>query len=247
MHAEDGTRHPPFPATTIHVLTAEDPAWFAALPVVFGDAAFACAQLEIDAWGVQPDPTGVLVLARWATRRAADAITHDPEWGGCREAWHAVLRPSRSAGTLHGADPLAGCSGRRRGDERRPGLFVTWANFPNRWAPTFAALRADAIADQRASPGARCGFGAALLGPERFRGFTVTCWESVAAGLDFAYRGAPHRAARQWFEQDVLGASSGAAEQPESWFGRFVVDASIGTVGGVSPMPLSVSAPAPVR
>jgi len=162
-------------------------------------------------------------LALWPDQEALERFRAGPmsRWDGARERLSLTLRPVQSFGTWGGEEPLAG-----NRTERASGPVVLLTHSRTR-AASFGRFLATNRAVVRAVEGAegRLWSDGYIDEPVRLDSGTVSIWRDTAAATAFAYGPGVH--------QGALKAQREGAWFPESWFGRFAIEAAAGSWRGL--------------
>jgi hypothetical protein len=162
-------------------------------------------------------------FALWPDEKALGRFRAGPlsRWDGARERLSLTLRPVQAFGAWGGGHPLAG-----ERSEPAPGPVVLLTHSRSR----AASLRRFLVTD-RAVVGAlhqaegRLWSDGFIDDPLRLDSGTVSIWRDTAAATAFAYSPGVHQNA-------VKGQREGAWF-PESWFGRFAIEAAEGSWRGL--------------
>lgn len=167
------------------------------------------------------DPTRWAKLTTWSTP-GPDPVAQAWE-RFAEETWRLDLLPLVSKGKWSGREPFGSPTARRTNG---PVAAVTRARLAPRRAATFWTAVPPVSADLQRSPGLRAalGIGEAPVGLQG----TFSLWESPAALVDFAHRGAPHRT--------VIAQTAETGWYVEELFARFEVVGSAGTLDGRDPL-----------
>jgi hypothetical protein len=175
----------------------------------------------------RPVPLPRLTLAYWfalwpdeaaLARFRAGPISR---WDGARERLSLTLRPVQGFGAWGGVDPLA-----EERSEPAPGPVVLLTHSRTR-AASYRRFLAANRAVVRAVEGAegRLWSDGYIDEPARLDSGTVSIWRDTAAATAFAYGPGVH--------QGALRAQRAGAWFPESWFGRFAIEAAAGSWRGL--------------
>lgn len=216
-------RRPALPRTAWHVL-ADRVALRGAPGLRFG-------RLLGTATGFRPrdaDPTRWALLTCWSDHAAlaafqAGAIVRSWDLASA-ERWRATLAPVSSRGRWSRRMPFGTPDG---ASPDGPVAALTRARLRPTRARRFRRAVPAVAADLAGRPGLALALGVGEL-PIGLQG-TFSVWRSAAALSDFAYDGAPHRAAaratpiQRWYAEEL--------------FARFAVLDSRGTVDGREPLP----------
>jgi hypothetical protein len=168
-------------------------------------------------------------FALWPDEAALARFRAGPlsRWDGARERLALTLRPVQGFGVWGGEDPLAG---ERSEPATGPVVLLTHSRTrAGGFRPFLAANRAVV----RAAEGAegRLWSDGYIDEPLRLDSGTVSIWRDTAAATAFAYGPGVH--------QGALKAQRAGAWFPESWFGRFAIEAAAGSWRG---LPIRASA-----
>jgi len=140
------------------------------------------------------------------------------------EEWRADLALIHSRGRWAGREPFGEPAAGDHGEG--PVAAITRARLDPRHAKAFWRAVPPVAQDLARQPGLRfsIGIGEAPIGLQG----TFSVWESAAALVAFAYRGAPHR--------EVVRRTPEAGWYAEELFARFTVTRTAGTVRGTDPL-----------
>ncbi|MGH8930086.1 MAG: monooxygenase [Egibacteraceae bacterium] len=222
-------------STTVHIFTLRR-----------GAVPFALARAAADPWRLRATP-GVRFakvlgtgdgstftlrdadIRRWALLIvwAGEPADTTPVIEGWRritgEEWRADLALVHSRGRWAGREPFGEPAA---GGYRGPVAAITRARLNPRHARAFWRAVPAVAQDLTQQPGLRfsIGIGEAPIGLQG----TFSVWESAAALVAFAYRGAPHR--------EVVRRTPEAGWYAEELFARFAVLRTAGTLQGANPL-----------
>jgi hypothetical protein len=175
----------------------------------------------------------------WEDDRAVDRFMGDAplvaHWRArAKEAYHLRMRPVRTHGAWHGADPLGGASASVRDDD--PVAVLTYGALRYRNVARFFRWNARAVREMRAQGGALATLG--LLGLPRSV-ITFSIWRSFLDMRAFAYgSGSPNH-------QTAMRLMHAQQWHREWLFARFVPYAAHGTLDGRDPLASMRRQPAP--
>lgn len=162
-------------------------------------------------------------FALWPDQAALERFRAGPmsRWDGARERLSLTLRPVQSFGAWGGEDPLAG-----ERSEPAPGPVVLVTHSRTR----AASLSRFLVTDRRVVQGLKQAEGRLwsdgfIDDPARLDSGTVSIWRDTAAATAFAYSPGVH--------QRAVKAQREGAWFPESWFGRFAIEAAAGSWRGL--------------
>lgn len=191
-----------------------------------GEASFArlLLPMRLETFPVPlPRMTLAYWFALWPDEAALARFRAGPlsRWDGASERLALTLRPVQGFGTWGGGDPLAGVR-----SEPAPGPVVLLTHSRTRFASyrRFLAANRGVV---RAAEGAegRLWSDGYIDEPVRLDSGTVSIWRDTAAATAFAYAPGVH--------QHALRAQRRGAWFPESWFGRFAIEAAEGSWRGL--------------
>jgi len=191
-----------------------------------GDAAFARLLLPMRL-ETMPLPLPRMTLAYWfalwpdAAALARFRAGPLRRWDGAREHLALTLRPVQSFGAWGGGDPLAG-----ERSEPAPGPVVLLTHSRTRAASLVRFLATDrgVVRELKRAEG-RLWSDGFVDDPVRLDSGTVSIWRDTAAATAFAYAPGVH--------QRAVKAQREGAWFPESWFGRFAIEAAAGSWRGL--------------
>jgi hypothetical protein len=159
----------------------------------------------------------------WPDEAALDRFRAGPlsRWDGARERLALTLRPVQSFGAWGGEDPLAG-----ERSEPASGPVVLLTHSRTRAARLGRFLVADrgVVRELKQAEGRLWsdGFVDDMM---RLDSGTLSIWRDTAAATAFAYSPGVH--------QEAVKAQREGAWFPESWFGRFAIEAAEGSWRGL--------------
>jgi hypothetical protein len=157
-------------------------------------------------------------FALWPDEAALGRFRAGPlsRWDGAPERLSLTLRPVQSFGTWGGGDPLAG-----ERSEPSSGPVVLLTHSRTRPARLSRFLVADrAVVRELGRADGRLWSDGFVDDPARLDSGTVSIWRDTAAATAFAYSPGVH--------QRAVKAQRDGAWFPESWFGRFAIEAAEG-------------------
>jgi hypothetical protein len=159
----------------------------------------------------------------WPDERALARFREGPlsRWDGARERLSLTLRPVQGFGAWGGEDPLAG-----ERSEAAAGPVVLLTHSRTRAASLRRFLVTDraVVGELRRAEG-RLWSDGFVDDAARLDSGTVSIWRDTAAATAFAYSPGVHQAA--------VKAQREGAWFPESWFGRFAIEAAEGSWRGL--------------
>jgi spheroidene monooxygenase len=190
------------------------------------DAAFARLLLPMRL-ETMPLPLPRMTLAYWfglwTDEAALGRFRGGPlrRWDGARERLSLTLRPVQSFGTWGGGDPLAG-----ERAEPAAGPVVLLTHSRTSAAKLNRFLVADrAVVRELRRAGGRLWSDGFVDDPFRLDSGTLSIWRDTAAATAFAYSPGVH--------QRAVKAQREGGWFPESWFGRFAIEAATGSWRGL--------------
>jgi hypothetical protein len=142
-------------------------------------------------------------------------------WDGARERLSLTLRPVQSFGTWAGGDPLAGD---RSEPAAGPVVLLTHSRTRAVRLGRFLVADRGVVTELRRAEG-RLWSDGFVDDPLRLDSGTVSIWRDTAAATAFAYSPGVH--------QRAIKAQREGAWFPESWFGRFAIEAAEGRWRGL--------------
>jgi spheroidene monooxygenase len=162
-------------------------------------------------------------FALWPDATALERFRAGPlsRWDGARERLSLTLRPVQSFGAWGGGDPLAG-----ERSEPAPGPVVLLTHSRIRAAKLSRFLVTDrAVVQALRRAEGRLWSDGFVDDPTRLDSGTVSIWRDTAAATAFAYSPGVH--------QRAVKAQRDGGWFPESWFGRFSIEAAAGSWRGL--------------
>jgi spheroidene monooxygenase len=162
-------------------------------------------------------------FALWPDEEALERFRGGPlrRWDGARERLSLTLRPVQAFGAWGGGDPLAG-----ERSEPASGPVVLLTHSRTRAARLSRFLVADrAVVRELRQAEGRLWSDGFIDDPLRLDSGTVSIWRDTAAATAFAYSPGVH--------QRAVKAQREGGWFPESWFGRFAIEAATGSWRGL--------------
>jgi hypothetical protein len=162
-------------------------------------------------------------FALWPDEAALARFRAGPlsRWDGARERLALTLRPLQAFGAWGGEDPLAGVR-----SEPASGPAVLLTHSRTRAAKLGRFLVADrAVVRALGRAEGRLWSDGFVDDPLRLDSGTVSIWRDTAAATAFAYGPGVH--------QGAVKAQREGGWFPESWFGRFAIEAAAGSWRGL--------------
>jgi hypothetical protein len=191
-----------------------------------GEAHFARLLLPMSL-GTYPVPLPRLALAYWFAlwpdEAALARFRAGPlsRWDGARERLALTLRPVQGFGAWGGTDPLDGV---RSEPAAGPVVLLTHSRTRAGSFRRFLAANRAVVRSVERTEG-RLWSDGYIDEPVRLDSGTVSIWRDTAAATAFAYGPGIH--------QHALKAQRRDAWFPESWFGRFAIEAVVGSWRGL--------------
>jgi hypothetical protein len=170
-----------------------------------------------------PRMTLAYYFALWPDEAALGRFRAGPlsRWDGARERLALTLRPVQSFGAWRGEDPLAG---ERSGPASGPIVLLTHSRTRGARLGRFLLTDRGVVAMLRLAEG-RLWSDGFVDDPARLDSGTLSIWRDTAAATAFAYAPGVH--------QRAVKAQRDGAWFPESWFGRFAIEAAEGSWRGL--------------
>ncbi len=162
-------------------------------------------------------------FALWPDEEALDRFRAGPmsRWDGARERLSLTLRPVQSFGAWGGGDPLAG---KRFEPASGPVVLVTHSRTRAASLGRFLVTDRGVVRGLKEAEG-RLWSDGFVDDPARLDSGTLSIWRDTAAATAFAYSPGVH--------QRAVKAQREGGWFPESWFGRFAIEAAAGRWRGL--------------
>jgi hypothetical protein len=173
-------------------------------------------------WPV-PRLTLAYYFALWPDEAALARFRAGPlsRWDGARERLSLTMRPVQGFGSWGGVDPL---EDRRSEPASGPVVLLTHSRTRAVSFRRFLAANRTVVRAVERAEG-RLWSDGYIDGPARLDSGTVSIWRDTAAATAFAYGPGIH--------QDAVRTQRAGAWFPESWFGRFAIEAAEGSWRGL--------------
>lgn len=162
-------------------------------------------------------------FALWPDEAALRRFRAGPlsRWDGARERLSLTLRPVQSFGAWGGGDPLGG---ERSEPSAGPVVLVTHSRTRAARLGRFLVTDRGVVKELKRAEG-RLWSDGFIDDPARLDSGTVSIWRDTGAATAFAYAPGVH--------QRAVKAQREGAWFPESWFGRFAIEAAAGSWRGL--------------
>jgi hypothetical protein len=162
-------------------------------------------------------------FALWPDEAALARFRAGPlsRWDGAREHLALTLRPVQAFGAWGGEDPLAG---ERSEPAAGPAVLLTHSRTRAAKLGSFLVADRGVVRALERAEG-RLWSDGFVDDPLRLDSGTVSIWRDTAAATAFAYSPGVH--------QRAVVAQRDGAWFPESWFGRFAIEAAAGSWRGL--------------